>query len=437
MASVYQLEKSEKEMKSITCIILFMLSLLTCKAQGNHVFSGAEFVNFSVTDIAVTNGITWSTERNSLPGYFSVVDTATYTGCTDAVNIDGYIKKYGKSAFIFPVGNGKDLRTLEISTAALPTDAYATAWILGEPGANLDPTGPNAGPHPVTSLEAPLAMVSGVGQWDWQVGDAGNLGAGTTGTGSGLTITVSIPDMTHFAKTTDLRLAGWDGTNWIDLSGNATATGNTENSTLTGIMQPGITAIAIASVSKAFPFNLDSFIATPEDCHAILSWTTTNENSISSFVAEQSFDNIFFTSIGSVTASGNSGTFNYRINAAQAATRSYYRLKIVGKDGSVAYSKVIECLNTCSDPEYMKVYPNPVTSYDKLFVKFGTAYRGKATVIIYNAIGQKILENQLIVSNADNLVSLEVRSYASGAYFVSLLTEKGKLIGSVQKIIKL
>lgn len=414
-----------------------MLSLLAGKAQGNHVFSGAEFVNFSVTDIAVTNGITWSTERNSLPGYFSVVDTATYTGCTDAVNIDGYIKKYGRGAFIFPVGNGKDIRTLEISTAALPTDAYATAWILGDPGTALDPTGPNAGAHPVTSVLAPLAMVSPVGQWDWQVGDAGNLGAGTTGTGAGLAITVSIPDMTHFAKATDLRLTGWDGTNWIDLSGNATATGNTENSTITGIMRPGITAVAIASISKQLPFNLDSIIATPTDCHATLTWVTSNESSISSYVAEQSFDNIRFTAIGSVNASGINGAFRYNITATQASGKSYYRLKIISKDGSVSYSKVVECLNTCSDPEYMKVYPNPVTSYDKLFVKFGTAYRGKATVIIYNAIGQKILENHLIVGNADNLVSLEVRSYASGAYFVSLLTEKGKLIGSVQKIIKL
>ena len=424
-------------MKYTTCTLLFMLSLLAGNAQGNRVYSGGEFVNFSVVDIAVTNGITWSTDRAMLPGYFSVVDTASYTGCTDAVNIDGYVKKYGKGAFIFPVGNGKDLRTLEISTPALSTDTYATAWILGEPGANLDPTGPNAGPHPVTSVQAPLAMVSNVGQWDWQVGDAGNLGTGTTGTGAGLIITVSIPDMTHFAKATDLRLAGWNGTNWIDLSGNATTTSNIENSTLTGTIQPGITAIAISSVSKILPFNLDIFTATPADCHAVISWTTSNESSISSFVAEQSFDNVYFTAIGSVNAAGNNGMFNYNINATQASGKSYYRLKIISKDGSVSYSKVVECLNTCSDPEYMKVYPNPVTSYDRLFVKFGTAYRGNTTIRIFNAIGQIILEDHFIVSNADNLVPVEVRRFASGTYFISLLTEKGKLIGSVQKFIKL
>lgn len=414
-----------------------MLPVIAGNAQGNHVYSGAELVNFSVTDIAVTNGITWSTDRNALPGYFSVADTASYTGCTDAVNIDGYIKKYGKGAFIFPIGNGKDLRTLEISSPAAATDAYATAWIQGDPGITADPTGPNAGAHPVTSVQAPLAMVSTAGEWDWQVGDTGNLGSGTTGTGAGLLITVSIPDMTHFANPSDLRLTGWNGTSWIDLSSNATANGNTENSTLTGIMQQGITAIAIASVSNQLPFNLDSFTAAPADCHAVINWTTSNEGSISSFVAEQSFDNVYFTSIGSVNAAGNSGTFNYKITATQASGKAYYRLKISGKDGSVSYSKVIECINTCSNPEYMKVYPNPVTSYDRLFVKFGTAYRGNATIIIYNAIGQKIMENHLIVSNADNLVPVEVRSFASGAYFISLLTEKGKLIGSVQKLIKL
>jgi hypothetical protein len=414
-----------------------MLTLSATNAQGNHVFSGAELVNFSVLDIAVTKGTTWSTDRNTLPGYFSVVDTASFTGCTDAVNIDGYIKKYGRGAYIFPVGNGKDIRTLEISTTALPTDAYATAWILGDPGTVLDPTGPNAGAHPVTSMSAPLARVSSAGQWDWQVGENGNLGTGTTGTGKGLIVTVSIADMTRFAKAADLRLAGWNGTAWTDLSGNGTASGNTENSTLTGIMQPGITAIAVASVSKALPFNLESFTATPADCQALISWTTSNENSISSFVAEQSFDNVYFTAIGTVNASGINGLFQYNIRAAQVAAKSYYRLKITGKDDSVSYSSTVECVNTCRNAEYIKVYPNPVTSYDRLFVKFGTAYRGNTIMRIFNAIGQKILEDHLIVSNADNLVPVDVRKFATGAYFISLLTEKGNLIGSVQKFIKL
>lgn len=133
-------------MKTSLIILLYIISLEKGYAQGNRVFSGAEIINYDIVDISVLNGLTWSTERAALPGYFSVVNSAVYTGCSDIENIDGYIKKYGNTPFIFPVGSGNDLRTLEISAPALITDAYATAWIAGDPGLDLDPTSPNAGP---------------------------------------------------------------------------------------------------------------------------------------------------------------------------------------------------------------------------------------------------------------------------------------------------
>jgi hypothetical protein len=105
----------------------------------------------------------------------------------------------------------------------------------------------------------PIAAVSTVGQWDWQVGNGNNLGAGTTGTGAGLIIKVSIPDLTQFSPAAGLRLVGWNGNNWIDLSKAATATGNTENSTLTGTMIPNITAIAIGRIVAALPRQIRKF----------------------------------------------------------------------------------------------------------------------------------------------------------------------------------
>jgi len=412
-----------------------MLTLLSANAQGNHVFSGAELVNFSVADIAVSKGITWSTDRNSIPGYFSVVDMANYTGCTDAANIDGYIKKYGKGGFIFPVGNGKDLRTLEISTPVLSTDAYATAWILGDPTNTTDPTAPFAGTHAVSNVVAPLVMVSRIGQWDWQVGDKNNLGNGTTGTGAGLTITVSIPDMAGFAKASDLRLAGWNGTSWIDLSGTATASGNTENSTIKGTMLAGITALTVASISKFAPFILQSFTATPVNCTAQINWSASNEAGVSKYVVEQSFDNYYFTPIASFNISATAGVNNYSTNA-QGSGKSYYRLRIIFNDNTFIYSKVVLSINNCNDPEYMKVYPNPVTSNQFVYVKLGTAYRGKAKMIIFNAIGQRMLDNNVEINNADNVLPADVRPFAAGTYFISIVAENGKKIGSVQKFVK-
>jgi hypothetical protein len=48
------------------------------------------------------------------------------------------VKKYGNTSFIFPVGTGTKLRSIEISAPTQSTDAYATAWIAGNPNNNLD-----------------------------------------------------------------------------------------------------------------------------------------------------------------------------------------------------------------------------------------------------------------------------------------------------------
>jgi hypothetical protein len=86
----------------------------------------------------------------------------------------------------------------------------------GDPSYYRDPTPPYAGYHSIASVKEPIVLVSKTGQWDWQIGEGNNLGFGTTGNGVGLTITLSMPDMTDFAKPSELRLVGWNGNSWID-----------------------------------------------------------------------------------------------------------------------------------------------------------------------------------------------------------------------------
>lgn len=235
-------------MKQLLALMLSFFYTLVSYTQNNHVFSGGEMVNYGKIDIAFISTVNWSSDRKRLPGYFSVIDNGMFIGYSDEANINGYIKKYGNTSFLFPVGNGKDLRTLEISAPSKTTDAYAVAWIEGDPTKNTDQTGPHAGQHPITAISAPIKEVSNIGQWDWQTGEAGDLGGDATGNGMGLTITVSIPDMRSFAEPAALRLVGWNGSNWIDLSNNPTANGNTEDSQLSGIMIPGISALAIGRI---------------------------------------------------------------------------------------------------------------------------------------------------------------------------------------------
>lgn len=232
-------------------IVAIIFSCLTIGGytQINHVISGGEVINYGIVDLSLNSRIDWSTERSSNPGYFSVFENGDFIGFSNAVHINGYVKKFGNARFVFPVGNGNALRALEISPPEKITDAYAVAWIEGDPSDSLDLTAPNGGRHSIRSVAAPITHVSAIGQWDWQVGEAENLGAGTTGNGNGLNITLTLPDMRSFAEASALRMVGWNGFRWVDLSGRPTATGNIEYSKITGTMIAGITAIGIGKVA--------------------------------------------------------------------------------------------------------------------------------------------------------------------------------------------
>ena len=412
-----------------------MVSLIQGNAQGNTVFSGGELINYSVVDISVTNGVRWSTERAALPGYFSAADDATYTGCTNEVHIDGYVKKYGSHAFIFPIGSDNKLRTLEMSAPALATDAYATAWIPGDPSNDLDPTTPFAGAHPVTDFAAPLFAVSTVGQWDWQVGT--DLGPGLTGNGDGLIIKVSIPDMTQFATASQLRLVGWAGTKWIDLSRTAAATGNTENSTLQGIMVPGITAIGIGRIYATLPLKLEKFSAISSNCRTILNWKTAGEYNTDEFIIEQNNGTSAYQAIAAVPATGSPNGSVYSITVDQSSAVASYRLKMKDKDGTFTYSPVVLVNKNCAQQDFVQVFPNPVTTGNQAInMRFTTAYRGKAQFMIFNSISQQMVSKSIQVTAGENLVSAEVMNLPKGTYFIRLTGADGTQIGNGQKFIK-
>lgn len=401
------------------------------------IFSGGELVNYSVINIPASTDARWTTDRSAVPGYFSAVDTADFTGCTDDMYIDGYVKKYGRQSFIFPIGGENKLRTLEISAPLLDSDAYAAAWIPGNPSGDLDPTGPFAGAHPVTSTSIPVYEVSTVGQWDWQTGENGRLGTGTTGTGEGLIIKVSIPDMTGFSTAAGLRLVGWNGTSWVDLSGYATATGNTANSSLSGTMIANISAIGIGKLVSTLPVKLERFTGSAVGCTAMLVWKTTGEYNTERFVIEQSTDGVNYQAVSTVIASGMQNGYQYSQPVAQAIAVSGYRLRMVDRDGAFTFSPVVVVRTDCDQQEFMQVYPNPVyNSTPQVNLVFTTAYRGQAQFVIFSGTSQRLLSNKIQVTAGKNLVSADVSALAGGTYFIRVIGADGRPIGSGQKFIK-
>ncbi|MFB9063493.1 hypothetical protein ACFFUQ_05615, partial [Flavobacterium branchiarum] len=179
------------------------------------------------------------TKRTSPQGYVTFVPGSSWIGATNAAHVDGYVSKIGNTAFVFPVGDPTTLRTLSISAPTNASTQLGVAWFSGNPSTVIDPT--DGVVHNTNLIGPGLTAVSPVGFWDWVPFIGSNV--------NGLTVTASIPDVSGFSSAANLRLVGWNGLAWIDLSGSSKATGNTNGSTLTGTIPAisTITAIAIGT----------------------------------------------------------------------------------------------------------------------------------------------------------------------------------------------
>lgn len=370
--------------------------------------------------VQFNNGITTTIRSNTSNGALHFAAGATYTGGnSDVQHVDGYVSKAGTTAFTFPVGSGVELRTLSI-TAPAATAALSTAWFTGNPGTVTDPS--DGSTHSISSVAAPLQSISQAGFWDW---------IPVSGSDDGITITVSIPDIGSFGNTADLRLAGWDGAQWIDLSGSATANGNTEGSILSGTIPAGIniTAIGIGSISTPLPVTFSTFGVQAEGCTVQINWSTAQEVNNDHFLVERSSDGRIFTMIGKVNGTGNSNTTQqYSFTDEHPFDGwNHYRIRQVDKDGRESNTVVKSARTDCGSNAAIQVFPTVSNSSIRVVLPAG--YEG-ATVELLTTLGQKV---RVPIEQNRLSYSIRVDQLASAMYIVRI--QKGAALHSY-KVIK-
>lgn len=364
---------------------------------GANVFVTADF----------QNGITTTVRTATVAGALRFEVGATYTGgISDTQHVNGYVGKIGNEAFTFPVGSGTDSRTLTIAAPASATAQLTTAYdttSVENPGAVL----------------GPIQSVFPFGSWDWI--------ASATTDDDGLAVAVSIPDVTGFALTANLRLVGWNGAQWIDMSGVPTASGNVENSTLSGTIPAGvsITQIGIGSVEFPLPVTLIAFGVRAEGQMALLNWATTEETNSDRFEIQQSSDVQNWQTIGNVKSHGESNTLQSYdfVHLQPADGTNYYRLKMWDYDGIFAYSRIATVTFEIED---IVISPNPVV--DKLTLKVSDI--GALERILIASASGKTMYDQLKQKDADLPRIIDVRGFPSGVYIIRLTKANGTIIAN-------
>jgi hypothetical protein len=178
--------------------------------------------------------------------------------------------------------------------------------------------------------------------------------------------------------------------------------------------------------NSPLPVNLVSFTSRLEEKMVRLYWKTTSEVNTSRFLLERSGNAKEWSLIKDVPALGESKTLaEYtELDKNPLSGRNYYRLKMVDKDGSFAYSRIIS-LNLQDKLSTLAVYPNP--SSDRLFVK-DVDYKSVESISLINNMGQEVLRSTSLTEKG-----MDVSGLASGIYSVRIRTSAGNVV--VKKLV--
>ncbi len=201
-------------------------------------------------------------------------------------------------------------------------------------------------------------------------------------------------------------------------------TGVEKNRTCNSFPECGILAV-----------NLETFNGHLVDRVVSLQWVTTSEDNTGYFIVEKSADGTDFHLLKQVNATGATGLRTAYASADNSPYPgySYYRLKIINRDGHVSTSSVIKIATEEKGLALISLFPNPVKN--NIQVELFSNKLQKVTLNISDAIGQTLVHESVSLNKGLNKKEIVLTKLVAGIYTLSCKDEQGIVRGSI-KIIK-
>ena len=183
----------------------------------------------------------------------------------------------------------------------------------------------------------------------------------------------------------------------------------------------GFTSFSVGQIGVALPVRLINFAASLKSNNADIFWQVENEKNIDHFIVEKSINGTQFSTEGTVKALNNAASVNsYSFNDPAAfSTSNYYRIKIVGLDGSVKYSNILLVKN--SPLLNVLAYPNPVKAQQVVTVAFNAAVTAEVIINVVDMNGKIVSATKSNISSGANTISIETgNNMKPGNYIISI-----------------
>jgi Secretion system C-terminal sorting domain len=160
--------------------------------------------------------------------------------------------------------------------------------------------------------------------------------------------------------------------------------------------------------------------------NVLVTWSTASQVNAGYYIVERSLDASNYTSVGQQMADQTTDeVHNYTLNdylVGINASVIYYRLKMVGGDGTVSYSLIVPVrLNNSGSDTKISVYPNPATDYAVLNLFSGDA--NTATMRLIDNSGRQIMTKSFTINNGNNTLLIDhLGSLPKGVYFIQVFS---------------
>lgn len=186
-------------------------------------------------------------------------------------------------------------------------------------------------------------------------------------------------------------------------------------------------AKSIFSEFIILPIQLIRIQGSIQNNDAVVEWTVAENDSGNYFEIEKSYDGKNFTPAGIVAATNKAGNESYRFTE-PAGAQSYYRVKVIGKNKSLSYSKILMVKGKDSSPlNKISLLQNPVSSV--LSFTYQSATDNLSTLTIYNMNGAPVQTGRITIHKGLNTISLNVNNkIASGTYLLELANTERSVV---------
>jgi choice-of-anchor B domain-containing protein len=199
------------------------------------------------------------------------------------------------------------------------------------------------------------------------------------------------------------------------------------------IASDDIYGLTVLELSNPLPVGLTRFVAQQRDqSSALITWTTSHEENSALFEVQRSEEGQVFSTIGKVSAAGNSASDKMYefVDEAPFSGVNYYRLRQVDFDGRANYS-AIRSLDFISENSF-QIFPSIVESGEIVSVKVNLeAGPAGLTFELLDVQGKQIRKSSFGTETKKLMIHTE--NLPPGSY-IGVLNKKGTTIFS-QKIV--